>query len=75
MAHHETRLTFSAECRGFMRSFCPECRDLMVAATRSQHVSKNVVRHFWSCESCGHEFRTTVQLPALPAEVCLAMMA
>jgi hypothetical protein len=26
------------------------------------------VRHWWSCESCGHEFRTTVRLPSLGAD-------
>lgn len=46
------------------RSVCPECRDLIVAAAMSQHVSEDVVRHFWACESCGHEFRTTVNLAA-----------
>jgi RNase P subunit RPR2 len=50
-----------------IRSFCPECHDLMVAAAKSQHVKADVVRHWWSCESCGHEFRTTVRLPALSA--------
>jgi transcription elongation factor Elf1 len=57
-----------------VRSFCPECHDLLVAATKSQHVERNVVRHWWACEACGHEFRTTVRLPALPAEVCHSAM-
>jgi hypothetical protein len=60
----------SLEAHGFVRSFCPECHDLLVAATKSQHVNRNVVRHYWSCESCGHEFRTTVRLPALTGETC-----
>jgi hypothetical protein len=34
----------------------------MVAPAGSQHVNADVIRHSWSCESCGHEFRTTVQL-------------
>jgi transcription elongation factor Elf1 len=74
MKKHATVPAFSVafEAHNFVRSFCPACHDLMVSATQSQHVSKNVVRHLWSCESCGHEFRTTVELPALPVEMCQA---
>jgi RNase P subunit RPR2 len=75
MKRHATVPAFSVEAHSFVRSFCPECHDLMVAATQSQHVDKNVVRHWWSCESCGHEFRTTVRLPALPLEACQHAMA
>ena len=42
---------------------------LMVAPALSQHVKHDLVRHWWSCESCGHEFHTTVRLPTLPTEV------
>jgi hypothetical protein len=46
--------------------FCPRCEDLIIAATQSQHVSVNEIRHWWACETCGHEFRTTVRwLPSL----------
>jgi hypothetical protein len=47
----------------------------MVAPARSQHVKHDLVRHWWSCETCGHEFRTTVQLPTLPAEALQQAMA
>jgi hypothetical protein len=47
----------------------------MVAPARSQHVQNDLVRHWWSCETCGHEFRTTVRLPALPAEALQQAMA
>jgi transcriptional regulator NrdR family protein len=40
---------------------CPQCQDLIIAATESQHVSTNEVRHWWACETCGHEFGTTVR--------------
>jgi hypothetical protein len=40
---------------------CPQCQDLIIAATQSQHVSTNEIRHWWACEACGHEFRTTVR--------------
>jgi hypothetical protein len=47
----------------------------MVAPALSQHVNHDLVRHLWSCESCGHEFRTTVELPRLPPEVLQQAMA
>jgi DNA-directed RNA polymerase subunit M/transcription elongation factor TFIIS len=48
--------------------FCPQCQDLIIAATQSQHVSRNEIRHWWVCETCGHEFRTTVRWPASAVE-------
>jgi transcription elongation factor Elf1 len=39
---------------------CAECNDLLVAPKRSAYVSKHEVRHFWSCENCGHEVEMTV---------------
>jgi ribosomal protein L37AE/L43A len=41
---------------------CPKCRDRQLAPTASEFVSKGQVRHFWSCEACGHEFSTSVKL-------------
>jgi RNase P subunit RPR2 len=52
----------------YARSFCPRCDDVMVAPARSQHVKENVVRHWWRCESCGHQFRTSVRLSILAVE-------
>jgi len=43
------------------RLFCPRCQDLIFAATGSEHVSGNEIRHFFLCEACGHAFRTTVR--------------
>jgi transcription elongation factor Elf1 len=43
------------------RLLCPRCQDLIIAATKSQHVNPNEVRHWWVCETCGHEFCTTVR--------------
>jgi len=75
MKFHGTAPAFSTGSANFMRSYCPECHDLMVAAAMSQHVTADVVRHWWSCESCGHEFRTTVQLPPLAIEAVEAALA
>jgi uncharacterized protein with PIN domain len=33
---------------------CPECNDFLIAPRRSEYVSKYEVRHFWSCDNCGH---------------------
>jgi len=74
MKLHATGQSFSFGPQNAIRSFCPECRDLMIAAAKSQHVKADVVRHWWSCESCGHEFRTTVRLPALPVETSHSVM-
>ena len=73
MKYHATAPAFSVGPHKIAAFFCPECHDLMVAAAMSQLVKQDVIRHFWACESCGHEFRTTVQLPALAAEnYCVA---
>jgi DNA-directed RNA polymerase subunit M/transcription elongation factor TFIIS len=73
MKFHATAPSFSAGTD--QPAFCPECRDLMISAAKSQHVREDVVRHWWSCESCGHEFRTTVQLPSINAELTHANVA
>jgi transcription elongation factor Elf1 len=39
---------------------CTEGNDLLVAPTWSAYVSKCEVRHFWSCENCGHKIEMTV---------------
>jgi hypothetical protein len=61
MNDHGTAPAFSISPCKVSRLFCPRCRDLIIAATKSQHVSTNEVRHWWACESCSYEFRTTVR--------------
>jgi transcription elongation factor Elf1 len=41
---------------------CTECNELVIAPKWSAHVSKHEVRHFWSCENCGHEVEMVVDL-------------
>jgi transcription elongation factor Elf1 len=48
----------------FGRSFCPECNDMLLAPAASEFVSESLIRHFWSCDTCGHEFETSVKLPS-----------
>jgi ribosomal protein L37AE/L43A len=34
----------------------------LFASAGAEFVSKSRVRHVWSCDACGHEFATSVQL-------------
>jgi RNase P subunit RPR2 len=46
----------------FGGSFCPKCKDMLLAPTMSEYVSEALVRHLWSCDECGHEFQASVRL-------------
>jgi predicted RNA-binding Zn-ribbon protein involved in translation (DUF1610 family) len=73
MKYHGTAPACSIAPYNISRLFCPQCKDLIIAATQSQHVSTNEIRHWWTCENCGHEFRTTVRwLPSLVDSVACA---
>jgi transcription elongation factor Elf1 len=41
---------------------CTECNELVIAPKSSAHVSNHEVRHFWSCDNCGHEIEMSVNL-------------
>jgi transcription elongation factor Elf1 len=41
---------------------CTECNELVIAPKSSAHVSNHEVRHFWSCDNCGHEIDMSVNL-------------
>jgi transcription elongation factor Elf1 len=41
---------------------CTECNELVIAPKSSAHVSNHEVRHFWSCDNCGHEIKMSVNL-------------
>jgi transcription elongation factor Elf1 len=41
---------------------CTGCNELVIAPRSSAHVSNHEVRHFWSCENCGHEIELSVNL-------------
>jgi hypothetical protein len=47
---------------------CPSCNDLLLAAAESSYVSEREVRHFWSCDTCGHEFTTSAGLRSRRSE-------
>lgn len=61
MKYHGTAPACSNAPYKVSRLLCPRCQDLIIAATQSEYVSRNEIRHSWACEACGHEFRTTVR--------------
>ena len=48
--------------RRFAFPTCPICNDVLCAAAASEFVSARQIRHQWSCDTCGHEFSTSVRL-------------
>jgi hypothetical protein len=62
MTGHAETHTGSVASRCFALPACPNCNDLLFAPAASEFVSKSRVRHIWSCDACGHEFSTSVQL-------------
>jgi ribosomal protein L37AE/L43A len=50
-----------AFARYFARPSCPQCGETQLAPERSEFVGEGIVRHTWSCDGCGQEFRTTVE--------------
>ena len=50
------------------RPHCPHCDDMLVAPAVSVHVHHDDIRHWWSCDACGHEFMTSVTVTNMRAE-------
>ena len=48
--------------RYFVRPTCPECGEEQLVPEQSEFVCKGVIRHTYTCDACGHEFRTVVEL-------------
>ncbi|MPZ58528.1 MAG: hypothetical protein GEU91_18950 [Rhizobiales bacterium] len=44
------------------RPACPCCGDTLLAAEASVLVERSLIRHSWSCDTCGHPFETAVRL-------------
>jgi predicted RNA-binding Zn-ribbon protein involved in translation (DUF1610 family) len=51
-----------AFARYFARPACPQCGETQLAPEHSEFVRDGLIHHTWACDSCGHEFRTTVEL-------------
>jgi hypothetical protein len=41
---------------------CTECDDLVIAPDCSEYLGEREVRHFWSCENCGHKIHMKIDL-------------
>ena len=66
MTPHAAASNLPARERYFAMPVCPQCGDTLLAPEVSAHVSPHEVRHFWSCDACGHGFATAVDLHAYP---------
>jgi transcription elongation factor Elf1 len=53
--------------RYFSRPQCPRCGDEQLVPEHSEFVREGRIRHIWSCEACGHEFCTTVEIGRIAA--------
>jgi hypothetical protein len=55
-------ITMSGHCRRYGMASCTQCNDTVIAPIWSRYESGPHVRHSWWCESCGHQFETSVDL-------------
>jgi predicted RNA-binding Zn-ribbon protein involved in translation (DUF1610 family) len=51
-------LTFA---RYFARPACPACGEEQFVPEASEFVGEGVIRHSYTCDACGHEFRTVLE--------------
>lgn len=54
--------TLVPEARPFGMRPCTHCDEWVVAPEASEFMGNGKIRHIWSCDSCGHQFETTVRL-------------
>jgi len=40
---------------------CPLCSNVLVAPTTAAFDGAGCVRHVWTCDECGHVFRTSIK--------------
>ena len=62
MSLHSATPVVLAFARYFARPSCPRCGEEQFAPELSEFVGEGLIHHTWSCDACGHEFRTTVEL-------------
>ena len=51
-----------AFARYFTRPHCPQCGDEQLVPEQSEFAGEGRIHHIWSCDDCGHQFRTAVEL-------------
>ena len=53
--------------RYLTRPRCPQCGERQFAPLRSDFAGDDLIVHAWSCDDCGSEFRTRIELRAAAA--------
>jgi hypothetical protein len=48
--------------RGFGMMPCPHCAEILLAPDVSEYLGDGRVRHSWSCDACGHEFKASIEV-------------
>ena len=65
MKLQSTLRSSSGRTRPFGLTSCPNCLETQIGPLASEYVSENGgegrIRHFWSCDGCGHEFQTSLE--------------
>lgn len=44
------------------RPNCPQCGSMLLVAEESRFSARGRIDHDWSCDTCGHEFATSIRL-------------
>jgi hypothetical protein len=44
----------------YSKNNCPQCSEWLLAPDWSEYLDECCVRHTWSCDACGYEFKTSV---------------
>lgn len=53
--------SLSGRTRPFVLTSCPNCLETQIGPLASEYVSEGSIRHFWSCDGCGHKFQTAIE--------------
>lgn len=64
MMAHNMMFRVESVVRRFEPPTCPQCGDESFLPQEAAFAGEGRIRHTWVCEGCGHEFRTSVEIPA-----------
>jgi transcription elongation factor Elf1 len=73
--NRHARMRSPMAARRLARPQCPHCNDMLIAPAVSVHVHHDDIRHWWTCDACGHEFMTAVTVANMRAEQYRARVA
>ncbi len=65
MMTHDVIFRAESEVRRFKPPKCPQCGDEPFLPQDAAFAGEGRIRHTWICESCGHTFRTSDEIPGL----------